>query len=49
MIPYSSTFVSTLSSLFDFIFLHFGWKQESAKLNIVLFENYVDDSVSILV
>jgi len=28
----------------DFLLLHWRWKQESEKLNIVLFENFIDDS-----
>ena len=46
--PYSSPIVSTLSSLLNFFFLHWRWKQESEKLNIVLFEKFIDDSVSLI-
>ena len=48
LIPYSSPVVSTLSSLLDFFFLHWRWKQESEKLTIVLFDKFIDDSVSLV-
>ncbi|XP_065067621.1 seipin-like [Rhopilema esculentum] len=44
LIPFSSPVVSTLSALMDFFLLHWRWKQESERLSIMLFENFVDDS-----
>ena len=49
MLHFRSPIVNHLGTLFNFFPLHFGWKEETDKISVILFENFVDDSVSLTI